>query len=127
MTDVAADQTVFVYHPGEILRRDVLDPLGMSANALALALRIPAPRITELVRGRRGMTPDTALRLARFLGGSAEMWMGLQSSYDLAVARESDEERIFAEVLPADLEEKSVRKLISKAAKRHAGDLKDRL
>lgn len=114
-------------HPGAILRRDVLVPLGLSANALALALRIPAPRITELVRGRRGMTADTALRLSQFLGTSAELWMGLQAAHDLALTRAAEGDRIAAEVLPADLDAKPLRKQIAKAAKRHAGDLKDRL
>ena len=58
-------------HPGSILRTEFLEPLGLSANALALALRVPAPRISELVRGRRGMTPDTALRLAQAFGAPA--------------------------------------------------------
>ena len=58
-------------HPGEVLREDYLEPLNMSANALAVALRIPAPRINDVVRERRSVSPDTALRLSRFFGGDA--------------------------------------------------------
>ena len=70
-------------HPGEILREDFLGPLGMSANALALALRVPATRIHEIVNERRGITPDTAERLARYFGGDALSWLNLQATYDL--------------------------------------------
>jgi addiction module HigA family antidote len=76
-------------HPGEILREEFLVPLGMSASALAVALHVPAPRINDVVRERRGVTADTALRLARFFGNSAAFWMTLQDDYDLAVAREA--------------------------------------
>lgn len=70
-------------HPGEILREEYLLPLGMSPHALAMELRVPAPRVNEIVRERRGITPDTALRLARFFGTTAQFWINLQSSYDL--------------------------------------------
>lgn len=73
-------------HPGEILREEFIIPLGMSAHALALELRVPAPRINEIVRERRGITPDTALRLARYLGTTPQFWMNLQTSYDLKFA-----------------------------------------
>ena len=73
-------------HPGEILREEFLVPLHLSANALAIALGVPAPRINDVVRERRGMTADTALRLARYFGTSAEFWMGLQADYDLRTA-----------------------------------------
>jgi addiction module HigA family antidote len=76
-------------HPGEVLREEFLVPLGMSANALAMALHVPAPRINDVVRERRGITADTALRLARFFGNSAAFWMGLQDDYDLVVARKA--------------------------------------
>lgn len=72
-------------HPGEILREDFLVPLGMSANALAIALHVPATRINDIVRGKRGITADTALRLARYFGGDAQSWMNLQSAYDLKI------------------------------------------
>lgn len=70
-------------HPGEVLREEFLIPLGLTAHALAMALQVPAPRINDIVRERRAVTADTALRLARYFGTSAEFWMGLQSDYDL--------------------------------------------
>jgi addiction module HigA family antidote len=73
-------------HPGEILREEFLAPLHLSANRLALALDVPANRITELVAERRNVTADTALRLARAFGTSAEFWMNLQKSYELRLA-----------------------------------------
>src|ERR1700681_3922931 len=75
-------------HPGETLREDYLKPLGMSVNKLALELRVPAPRMTEIVNGRRGITADTALRLARYFNTTAKFWLNLQASYDLARAAE---------------------------------------
>ena len=73
-------------HPGEILREEYLAPLGLSAHALAVALRVPAPRINDIVRERRAVTPDTAMRLARYFGGDAESWLALQVAYDLRLA-----------------------------------------
>jgi addiction module HigA family antidote len=70
-------------HPGEILREEYLEPLGMSANALSMALRVPAPRINEVVRERRGVSTDTALRLARFFSTTPQFWLNLQTSFDL--------------------------------------------
>lgn len=87
-------------HPGEILREDFLVPLNMSANALALALRVTAARINDVVREQRGITPDTALRLARYFGGDAQSWLNLQLDYDLKVAQRDHGERIMAEVAP---------------------------
>jgi len=75
-------------HPGEILREDVLKPLGMSVNKLALSLAVPATRMAEIVNGRRAITPDTALRLARFLGTTPEFWVRLQSRYELELAKD---------------------------------------
>ena len=74
-------------HPGEVLSEEFLKPLGMSVNALALALRVPATRIGAVVKGERSVTADTALRLARFFGTSAEFWIGLQATHDLTKAR----------------------------------------
>ncbi|TAN41223.1 MAG: addiction module antidote protein, HigA family [Nitrospirae bacterium] len=74
-------------HPGEILREEFLSPMGITANALAIAIMVPAPRINDIVRERRAITADTALRLARYFGNSVEFWLGLQSDYDAAVAR----------------------------------------
>ncbi len=76
-------------HPGEVLREEFLIPLGITAHALALELQVSAPRINDIVRERRAVTADTALRLAAFFGNSAESWMGLQADYDMAVARSS--------------------------------------
>lgn len=90
-------------HPGEILREDFLNPIGMSAHALAVALRVPAPRINEIVRERRAITPDTALRLSRFFGGDAQSWMNLQTTYDLKMAELTVGDKIQSEVLPAEL------------------------
>lgn len=73
-------------HPGEVLREDYLVPLGMSANALAKRLQIPASRINDIVLERRGVSADTALRLAHFFGGDAQTWLNLQTQYDLRVA-----------------------------------------
>jgi len=76
-------------HPGEIIREEVLTPLGMSVNQLAKHLAVDAARLNEIVRGRRGITADTALRLARYLGTTPEFWLKLQVHYELRVARES--------------------------------------
>ena len=70
-------------HPGEVLREDFLIPLGLSVNALALALGVPATRIHEIVKERRAVTADTAARLARYFGGDAASWLVLQANYDL--------------------------------------------
>ena len=74
-------------HPGEVLREEFLRPMGISAHALAMALQVPAPRINDVVRERRAVTVDTALRLAKYFGTSAEFWMGLQTDFDMATAR----------------------------------------
>jgi addiction module HigA family antidote len=74
-------------HPGEMLREEFLVPLGISQNALALKIRVPATRIGDIVRGKRAITPDTALRLARFFGNSAEFWLNVQQMHDLSKAR----------------------------------------
>ncbi|MEM9156138.1 MAG: HigA family addiction module antitoxin [Cyanobacteria bacterium P01_F01_bin.33] len=78
-------------HPGEILREDFLAPLGMSANALALALNVPATRIHAIVNERRSITADTAERLARYFGGDAASWLSLQATYDLKTLPTRDE------------------------------------
>src|SRR3984885_4428437 len=87
-------------HPGETLREDVLNPLGMSINQLAKALGITATRLNDVVRGRRGITADTALRLARYLGTSAEFWLGLQLDYELRSARQARLKEIERAVTP---------------------------
>jgi antitoxin HigA-1 len=78
-------------HPGEVLREDYLAPLGLSVNALAQALGVPATRIHEIVKERRGITADTAARLARHFGGDAASWLALQAQYDLKTLPTRDE------------------------------------
>jgi len=85
-------------HPGEILKMEFLDESGMSAYALAKALNVPVNRVTGIVNGERGITADTALRLARFFGTTPEFWLNLQTHYDLEVARRRDARRIDREV-----------------------------
>lgn len=88
-------------HPGEILREDYLEPLGLSANALSKALHVPAPRINDIVRERRGITADTAMRLARYFGGDARSWLNLQTNYELRKAEIENAQRIEQEIKPA--------------------------
>src|SRR5947207_9911299 len=76
-------------HPGEILREEFLKPYNLAANALAVLLKVPASRINDIVLERRGITPDTALRLARFFGGDAQSWLNLQLAHDLKVAQKA--------------------------------------
>jgi addiction module HigA family antidote len=76
-------------HPGEILREEFLVPSGMTAYALAKAIQVPVPRIHDVIAEKRAISPDTALRLARFFSTSEEFWMNLQAAYDLALARKS--------------------------------------
>lgn len=87
-------------HPGEVLREEFLAPFGLSAHALAQALRIPAPRVNDIVRERRSVTPDTALRLARHFGTTAQFWLNLQASYDLKIAIRESGAKIRKEVEP---------------------------
>lgn len=92
-------------HPGEILREEFMLPRGLSLNALARALNVPPRRIDEIVLEKRGITADTALRLARYFGTSAEMWTGLQTDFDLRVARYQKQKQIERDVVPiTDLE-----------------------
>lgn len=74
-------------HPGEVLREEFLKPLGLSVNGLATALRVPATRVGAIIKGERSVTPDTALRLARFFGNSPEFWINLQAMHDLTRTR----------------------------------------
>ncbi len=90
-------------HPGEILLEQFLKPLAMSQNKLALDISVPPRRINEIVKGRRRVTADTAMRLARFFKVTPEYWMGLQADYDLDVVRDELEERIKHEVRPCTL------------------------
>ena len=88
-------------HPGAILRSQFMAHHGLSASGLAIRLHVPAPRVNDIVRERRGISPDSALRLARFFGTPAQYWMDLQTAYDLKVAAQLAGEQIRREVLPA--------------------------
>jgi addiction module HigA family antidote len=85
-------------HPGEILREDFMKPLGLSMNSLALALRVPVTRISEIVHERRSISPETALRLGRYFKSSARFWLNLQSTYDLEVVEDRLRSRVEREV-----------------------------
>ena len=100
--DLETGEQIPPVHPGEILRTEFLDPLGMSVNALALALalRVPAPRINDVVLGKRAVSADTALRHERYFGASAQFWLDLQIGYDLRVASEGAGEQIAREIEP---------------------------
>jgi addiction module HigA family antidote len=87
-------------HPGEVLSEEFLDPLGLSVNALAMGLRVPATRVGAIVKGERAVTADTALRLSRFFGTSAEFWMNLQAMHDLTKARHESGKAIERDVHP---------------------------
>ena len=87
-------------HADEILREKFLIPLGLSAHALAVALRVAAPRINDIVREKRCVSPDTALRLARYFGSTPQFWMNLQTGYDLKSAQLACGTKIEREVLP---------------------------
>jgi addiction module HigA family antidote len=89
-------------HPGEILSEEFLGPLKVSQSRLARDTNVPPRRINEICLGKRGITPDTALRLARFFGVSAEFWMNLQQRYDLERAKDELEPRLDREVRPLD-------------------------
>lgn len=92
-------KTLAPVHPGEVLAEDFMAPVGLTANQLALSLRIPANRITAIIAGKRGITADTALRLARYFGTCAEVWMGLQADYDLQTERDKHGAEIERSVL----------------------------
>ena len=88
-------------HPGEVLREEYLVPLGLSSRALAMALKVPPPRVNDIVRERRGVSADTARRLARYFGGDARSWLNLQVAYDLRVAELKSAKRVRREVTPS--------------------------
>ena len=87
-------------HPGRILKRE-LTARVLSANRLALELKVPSGRITDILNGTRGISPETALRLGRFIGNSARFWLNLQTAYELALAEQEIGARVAAEVTPA--------------------------
>jgi antitoxin HigA-1 len=87
-------------HPGEVLREDFMEPLGLSANRQAMELRVPVTRIADLIRERRAMTPDTALRLGRFFNTTARYWLNLQAAFDLESAEDELRDEIERDVRP---------------------------
>ena len=87
-------------HPGEVLREEFMEPLGLSMNRLALDLHVPVTRIAEIVHERRAITADTALRLGRFFGTSAEFWLNLQARHDLEMTRDKEQAKVEREVRP---------------------------
>jgi len=91
---MTANELLAELHPGRTIAEDVLRPLGMSVNALAGVLHVPATRLNVIVRGRCGVTADTALRLARYLGTTAQFWLNLQSTYELRMAEHRTGARI---------------------------------
>ena len=93
-----ADKKIPPIHPGEILMEEFLKPMGLSQNKVALDIRVPARRINEIVLGKRSITPDTALRLAKYFHMSPQFWLGLQMDYDLDVAEDQYAEKIEKEV-----------------------------
>ncbi len=88
-------------HPGHILRTKFMEPNGLSASGLAIRLHVPAPRVNDIVRERRGISPDSALRLARFFGTTPQYWMDLQTAYDLMVAEQQAGAQIRREIAVA--------------------------
>jgi addiction module HigA family antidote len=87
-------------HPGTVLKLDLLEPLEMSINRLATELRVPANRLSQIVRGRRGITADTSLRLARYFGFSPEYWLNMQALYELEIIRRQSVAKIEREIKP---------------------------
>lgn len=87
-------------HPGEVLREDYLKPLGLSANALAVALKVPASRINDIVLERRGVTVDTAMRIVRYFGGDVQSWMNLQTAFEIKIAEKQLTKKVLAEIQP---------------------------
>jgi antitoxin HigA-1 len=90
-------------HPGEILREEFVKPLGLTASALARAIAVPVPRVNDILLERRGVSADTALRLARYFGTDARSWMNLQGLHDLATAEQAGGRVIRRQVTPRDV------------------------
>ena len=99
-TELEEGASMPALHPGEMLREEFMKPLGLSANALAIALRVPVTRISEIVRERRGITADTAMRLARYFNMTPEFWMRLQMDFDLEFAADLVEASVYEEIRP---------------------------
>ena len=89
-------------HPGMVLKMDLLDPSGMSINRLAKELHVPANRLSQIVQGKRGITADTSLRLARYFGFTSEYWLNMQTRYDLEIIRRQSIKKIEQEIKPRE-------------------------
>jgi addiction module HigA family antidote len=89
-------------HPGVVLKADLLQPLGMSVNKLATELHVPANRLSQIISGKRGISPDTSLRLARYFGFTPEYWLNMQAQYDLEVIRRQSMRQIEKEIKPRE-------------------------
>jgi antitoxin HigA-1 len=89
-------------HPGVILKADLLDPHGMSVNKLAKELHVPANRLSQIISGKRGISPDTSLRLARYFGFSPEYWLNMQAQYDLEIIRRQSLRQIETQIKPRE-------------------------
>ena len=89
-------------HPGVILKADLLDPHGMSVNKLAKELHVPANRLSQIISGKRGISPDTSLRLARYFGFSPEYWLNMQAQYDLEIIRRQSLRQIEKQIKPRE-------------------------
>ena len=100
LSDVTDGTPLAPVHPGSVLKHDYLEPLGMSVYALAHSLAVSRSGVNEIVQGHRAVTAETALRLGRFFGTSADFWLGLQTAYDIEVARIKVGEKVEAEVQP---------------------------
>ncbi len=100
LSQEATEELIPLSTPGQILREEFMLPLELSANALATALKVPANRITSIIKGNRSITADTALRLGRYFGTTAEFWVNLQKNYELRLARRELSTRIEREVRP---------------------------
>lgn len=99
-SDVVTGRRLPMIHPGEILRDEFLEPLGISVYKLAKSINVPRSRANDIVLGRRSVTTDTALRLGRYFGTTAEFWINLQSSHDLDVAERTSRKKIEREITP---------------------------
>jgi addiction module HigA family antidote len=107
-SEIATGEAMAPVHPGAILREEFLNPLEITPHALSLALRVPAPRINDVVREKRAISPETALRLARYFGTTATFWMNLQANYDLRLATAASGEQIEREIEPLPPERRAL-------------------
>lgn len=106
-TDAARSGRLTPVHPGEMLREEFLIPMGLSAHALAMAIMVPGTRIAEIVKQKRGISGDTAVRLGRYFRTSPQFWMNLQSHYELEVARDNMGPGVEESIKPASIDEKT--------------------